>query len=84
MLRVNGLFGHVQRNNAKTLLLLALFIGLLEVSQFAFRLMPAAMAVNFKFNVNPASRFDNVEAGLRRRNLGPHTADDNRGTEISV
>ena len=33
MLRVNGLFGHIQRNNAKTLALLALFLVLLEASR---------------------------------------------------
>ncbi len=39
MSRVNGLYGHIQRNNAKGMALIAAFLVLFLVCQFAFRLM---------------------------------------------
>lgn len=37
MLRVNGLHGHIQRNNAKAAILIATFLGLFLVVQFSVR-----------------------------------------------
>ena len=48
MIQVNGLYGHIQRNNAKVAILLATFLGLFLFTQFAFRLTifwPMAKAV---------------------------------------
>jgi hypothetical protein len=53
MLRVNGLFGHIQRNNAKTLVLMALFLLLVEGTQVALRMMPTAMISNINGQLPP-------------------------------
>ena len=53
MLRVNGLFGHIQRNNAKTLVLMALFLLLVEGTQVALRMMPTAMITNINGQLPP-------------------------------
>src|SRR4051794_39475142 len=53
MLRVNGLFGHIQRNNAKTLVLMALFLLLVEGTQVALRLMPTAVITNINGQLPP-------------------------------
>ena len=37
MLRVNGLYGHIQRNNAKAAVLIATLLGLFLVVQFSVR-----------------------------------------------
>jgi heat shock protein HtpX len=47
MLRVNGLYGHIQRNNAKAAILIATFLGLFLFVQFAVRtvyFLPMAQA----------------------------------------
>lgn len=53
MLGVNGLFGHIQRNNAKTLALMALFLLLVEGAQVALRMMPLAMITNVNRQLPP-------------------------------
>ena len=62
MLRVNGLFGHIQRNNAKTLGLLALFLVLLEATQIAVRLLPIAIHVRLMPQLN--SQFERINSTL--------------------
>jgi hypothetical protein len=47
MLRVNGLYGHIQRNNARATILIATFLGLFLVVQFSMRtvyFLPMAQA----------------------------------------
>jgi hypothetical protein len=53
MLRVNGLFGHIQRNNAKTLVLMVLFLLLVEGTQIALRMMPTAVITNINGQLPP-------------------------------
>lgn len=55
-----ALFSHIQKNNLKTLALLALFLVLLIVSQIAILLVPVAM------NMNILSRFEGVERSVER------------------
>ncbi len=55
-----ALFSHIQKNNLKTLALLALFLVLLIVSQIAILLVPVAM------NKNILSRFEGVEQSFER------------------
>ncbi|MGE3918783.1 MAG: M48 family metalloprotease, partial [Hyphomicrobiaceae bacterium] len=58
-MRRAALFGHIQRNNLKSLALLAAFLCLIEASQIAIRLVPAAIGVSFMTRLNPAWHFDN-------------------------
>ena len=39
MTRVNGLYGHIRRNNAKAAILIATFVALFLVTQFSFRML---------------------------------------------
>ena len=47
MLRVNGLYGHIQRNNAKAAILIVAFVALFMCMQAAFRVIPYLIAANF-------------------------------------
>jgi heat shock protein HtpX len=80
MLPVTGLFGHIQRNNAKTLALLALFLMLLEATQIAVRLLPAALQVSLLPRIN--SQFDNIRSTLPDDDAAQRTLPD--GTRPNV
>jgi heat shock protein HtpX len=60
MLRVNGLFGHVQRNNAKTVVLLALFLVLLEAMQITIRMLPAAISARMPADLKISGTFNST------------------------
>ncbi|HEX4892416.1 MAG TPA: M48 family metalloprotease, partial [Hyphomicrobiaceae bacterium] len=60
MLRINGLFGHIQRNNAKTVALLALFLVLLEAMQMTIRMLPAAISARMPADLNISGTFNST------------------------
>ncbi|MEZ5855460.1 MAG: M48 family metalloprotease [Hyphomicrobiaceae bacterium] len=61
----SGLFGHIQRNNAKSIAMVVLFLLLLEAMQIGIRLIPYATTAN------RSTRFNDVEVSLRRREPAP-------------